>query len=234
MAIDVPEIGVVVVPSALVARAVPAGSNVLVSAEPTAEAVPAGEDASPSPWDLRLELGLAAASGNTRTQDGHLVAAAGRVGDIFDNELKLAMRRASARAGAGGFVSRTKDHVDLAYDLRWKYRESWYAVANFQFFRDPIKDIDQRYTTGLGVGHTLWDEQHGTFKTDIGISQVFETRSGCCKGHALGRPGVALERDFQALAEARPVGDIPPQRTAARVNWRASPCGIPIPECAFS
>ena len=181
VAIDVPEIGVVVVPSALVARAVPAGSTVLANAESTAEAVPAGEDAIPSAWGLRLELGLAAASGNTRTQDGHLVAAAGRVGDIFDNELKLAMRRASARAGAGGFVSRTKDHVDLAYDLRWKYRESWYAVANFQFFRDPIKDIDQRYTTGLGVGHTLWDEQHGTFKTDIGISQVFETRAGAAR-----------------------------------------------------
>ena len=182
VAIDVPEVGVVVVPSALVARAVPARSAGPARSEADAEAAPASDSsAGISAWEVRLEFGLVAASGNTRTQDWHMAAAAERTGDIFDNEINLAARRASARADTGGFTTPTKDHLDLAYDLRWKYRDAWYAVGNFQFFRDPIKDIDQRYTTGVGVGHTLWDEQHGTLKTDIGVSQVVETRAGVAR-----------------------------------------------------
>ena len=195
VAIDVPQVGMVTVPSALVARTMPA---VPPHSEPTAEAAAASDSGThPSAWKLRLELGLAAASGNTRTQDGHLVAAVGRTGDVFDNELNLAARRATARAGTGSFVARTKDHVDLAYDLRWKYDDSWYAVANVQYFRDPLKDIDRRYTTGVGVGHTLWDEQHGTLKTDIGISQVFETRAGVARAMRSDDPAVRWSLTFR-------------------------------------
>ena len=68
----------------------------------------------------------------------------------------------------------TKDQVDVDYNLRWKYGEAWYAVANLEFFQDPIKDIDQRATTGAGVGHTFWESERGALRTDAGISQVFE------------------------------------------------------------
>ena len=174
VAIDVPHVGVVVVPSAQVARVVPA-KQPAAATEPASAAETSERT---SAWEVRSDLGLVVASGNTRTQDMNLVSAAQRTGDVFDNVISLAVRRANAQAGAEGRITRTKDHVDVKYDLRWKYDESWYAVANFQFFRDPIKQLNRRYTTGVGLGHTLWDEQRGTFKTDFGISQVFEAKEG--------------------------------------------------------
>ena len=199
VAIDVPHVGVVVVPSAQVARTVPA-QQAAPRAKQTVQADPTGDDSGKGfsawkEWDIRLNLGLAAASGNIRTQDLNLAAAAGRTGDVFDNMFKLAARRANARAE--GPVIRTKDQLDLAYDLRWKYSDSWYAATNFQFFRDPIKDIDQRYTVGAGFGHTLWDEKHGTLKTDIGISQIFETRAGAARAMRSDDPALRWSLTFK-------------------------------------
>ena len=170
IAIDVPHVGVVVVPSAQVARTEPA--QLPESAE---------QQETTSPWDVRADLGLVVASGNTRTQDMRLTVAAERSGVLFDNVLDLTAGRASARAGAQGPVTLTKDQVDLAYDLRWKYDEAWYAAINLEFFRDPIKDVYERYTAGVGLGHTLWDEPRGTLKTDVGVSQVFEKKAGVAR-----------------------------------------------------
>lgn len=67
---------------------------------------------------------------------------------------------------------------DPDYNLRWKYGDSWYAVAGFEYFQDPIKDIDQRTTTGAGVGHTFWESARGALRTDAGVSRVFEEIGG--------------------------------------------------------
>ena len=113
VAIDVPHVGVVVVPRAQVAR--------------VEQAAPAPPEPPPSAsvWEVRSDLSLVAATGNTRTQDAHLTVAAERTGVVFDNVLDLAVRRANARASAEGPVASTKDQVDMAYDVRWKYDEAW-------------------------------------------------------------------------------------------------------------
>ena len=185
VAIDVPHVGVVVVPTAQVARV-----------EQDAP-VPAGPEQSAPTWEVRSALSLVAASGNTRTQDMHLTVAAERTGVVFDNVLDLAASRANARAGAEGPVTLTKDQIDIAYDLRWKYDEAWYAALNLDFFRDPIKDVYERYTAGLGLGHTLWDEQRGTLKTDIGISQVFEKKAGAARAMRSDDPALRWSLTFE-------------------------------------
>ena len=190
VAIDVPHVGVVVVPTAQVARV---EQDVPALAEP-APSAPVAE--APS-WEVRSDLSLVAATGNTRTQDMHLTVAAERTGVAFDNVLDLAVRRANARAGAEGPVRATKDQVDMAYDLRWKYNEARYAAVNLDFFRDPIKDIYERYTVGAGLGHTLWDEQRGTLKTDIGISQVFEKKAGAARVMRSDDPAVRWTLTFK-------------------------------------
>ena len=132
-------------------------------------------------WDLVADLGLVVARGNTRTEDYNLVLGVERTGKRFDNVAGFAIRRASARLGVDGPVSETKDQLDLSYDLRWKFAadgtggDRWYAVASFDYFRDPIKNIERRMTGGLGMGHTLWDSPRGALATDLGVSQVYET-----------------------------------------------------------
>lgn len=189
VAIDVPHVGVVVAPERLVAKTVrtsaavsapaadgePAAMPVQRPAEnpsPTEPASDSAEDA--GAWDVRSDFGLVVATGNTRTQDMDFVVGAERRGKRFDSVIGLSAHRAKARAASNGQLADTKDQFDLDYDLRWKYRETWYAVANFELFRDPIKDIERRITTGLGLGNRFWMSDLGSLDTDVGISQVFE------------------------------------------------------------
>ena len=168
VAIDVPRIGIVTIPEELVAR---------VDAEdgkPPDEAAPATEPRAPGlidAWDIIADLATTTATGNTETLDVNFVAGATRVGERFDHVLGASWQRGETEALLA------KDQLDLNYDLRWKTSESWYAVANFEFFRDAIKDIDKRYTAGVGLGHTFWQSARGRLSTDGGVSQVFEQRA---------------------------------------------------------
>ena len=173
--IDVERIGKIVVPRSRIASVVrsdDAADATEVETPPTSYL---------ADWDLVADLGLVVARGNTRTEDYNLVLGAERTGKRFDNVAGFAIRRASARLGVEGPVSETKDQLDLSYDLRWKFAadrtrgDRWYAVASFDYFRDPIKNIERRMTGGVGMGHTLWDSPRGALATDLGVSQVHET-----------------------------------------------------------
>ena len=179
--IDVERIGTIVVPRSRIARMARSDSDDAANApaDPVeGETPPASYLAD---WDLVADLGLVVARGNTRTEDYNLVLGAERTGKRFDNVAGFAIRRASARLGVDGPVSETKDQLDVSYDLRWKFAadgsrgDRWYAVASFDYFRDPIKNIERRMTGGLGMGHTLWDSPRGALATDLGVSQVYET-----------------------------------------------------------
>lgn len=188
--IDVAQVGVVRVPCTLVAR--------VESEQPTAwcaeEGEPAatsssdggeganGQPASPpsilartiAEWNLQSDLALAVASGNTRTRDFGLVIGADRTGQRFDNVIGVSIHKAKARIGSDDDLARTKDQLDLDYDLRWKVGDSWYTVANFEYYRDPIKDIERRVTTGLGAGIVLQQSPLGSLSMDAGVSQVVQ------------------------------------------------------------
>ena len=178
VAIDVPRVGVVTVPRARVERVERAAASPSRTADAASETTP---DTSTHPaghrWEVRADLGVAVATGNTRAADLNFVAGVERHGPRFDNVLGVTVHKARAQADVRRSdvgTTTTKDQVDVDYNLRWKYGETWYAVANFEYFRDPIKDIDQRTTTGAGVGHTFWETDRGALRTDAGISRVFE------------------------------------------------------------
>lgn len=176
VAIDVPHIGVVVAPESQVANVI--RDDATAAPQPAPAAQPPQSAAAParrfSEWDLRSDFGIAITSGNTRTQDFDFIVGAERSGERFDNVVGISRHQAKARAEAGGPTTSTKNQFDINYDLRWKYKDTWYAVANFEFFRDPIKDINQRITAGLGLGHLFWESERGALHSDIGVSQVFE------------------------------------------------------------
>ena len=167
VAIDVPDLGVLKIPDARVARVV-ATQDAGVAAETPATAATSGISGLIDAWDVIVDLATTTATGNTETSDVNFVAGATRTGERFDHVLGAVWHRGEAEEILA------KDQLDLNYDLRWKYKDSWYAVANFEYFRDPIKDIDRRYTAGAGLGHTFWTTPRGTLSTDGGISQVFE------------------------------------------------------------
>ncbi len=178
VAVDVPHVGVVTVPDEQVQRVDRDGASPATSGDVKGSAADLSAASTDNGWQARADLGVVVATGNTRAADLNFVAGVVHTGKRFDNQLGVAVHKARALGevlGATGSTTTTKDQVDVDYNLRWKYGENWYAVASVEYFEDPIKDIEQRATTGAGVGHTFWESEMGALRTDAGISQVFES-----------------------------------------------------------
>lgn len=178
VAIAVPDVGTVTVPRAQVERLAKEAAPQPGGADPESAGPPSAASGTESDvlWRARADLGMSVTTGNTRVADLKLVAGVERRGERFDNRLGVAVHKARAnvdapRSTAGSTT--TQDQIDFDYNLRWKYRDDWYAVANFEYFEDPIKDVD-RATTGTGVGHTFWETDRGLLRTDAGVNWVFE------------------------------------------------------------
>ena len=231
VAIDVPQLGVWKIPDALIAR-VESAEDAAPPAEPSTAAASTISGLIDA-WDVIADLAATTATGNTETSDLNFVSSATRTGERFDHVLGATWHRGEVADVATSEQLLAKDQLDLNYDLRWKYRESWYAVANFEYFRDPIKDIDRRYTAGAGFGHTFWTSPRGTLSTDGGVSQVFEKLASVPRRIHVGQqPGTALEPELPALAGTGASRTVPQQPVAAhpRVRPRA-PCGTRTRGC---
>ena len=59
---------------------------------------------------------------------------------------------------------------------------------------DAIKDIDQRYTAGIGGGYAILASERGALTTDIGISQVREESVSAQESSPALRWGVDFNR----------------------------------------
>ena len=185
VALDVANVGVVTVPVEAVEQIdeeSPAQGDAATSGDPETAA---GRGAA---WDATADAGATVSRGNTDALDVALVFAAKRTGLRFDHLFDVNTAKSSALDDV------TRDHLDIEYDLRRKYGDGWYAVGNFEFFRDAIKDIDQRYTAGIGGGYAILASERGALTTDVGISQVLEESMSARKSSPALRWGVDFNR----------------------------------------
>ena len=193
IALDVANIGVITVPSEAVERIEGQGSatsDVAASAESEA-GVPVLADAGVgwgAAWDATADAGATVSRGNTDALDVALVFAAKRSGLRFDHLFDVNTAKSSA------WDEVTRDQLDIEYDLRRKYGDKWYAVGNLEYFRDAIKDIDQRYTVGVGGGYAILASERSALTTDIGISQVLEESMSVRESSPALRWGVDFNR----------------------------------------
>lgn len=183
VAIDVAGIGIVTAPEAQVAR------------------VERTEDDTSKPrWDTTADVGVLVTAGNTQTQDATVVVAGKRSQARVDQLFGVSLARSEA-VGPGGFLTgartRTRDQLDVDYEARWRFGDDWYVLGNFEFFRDPIKEIDNRITLGAGAGRTLTRSEAGSLTTDIGVSQVRESLVGGDQSNPALRWGVTFNRWLQ-------------------------------------
>ena len=123
-------------------------------------------------WVSRLDLGYVLSTGNSETESS-----------AVNFESILSRGKLEHRA----FVNwnqdeaegeTTRNQLDSGYGLRWYFRPKWYGVANIGYFQDELKEIDQRITLGLGLGHQFFDHSLASLSTELGITQVFEDLAG--------------------------------------------------------
>ncbi len=84
----------------------------------------------------------------------------------------------------------TRETVDAGYDLRYYFRDKWYALASIGFFRDELKEIDSRWTLGAGLGYQFFNHSIASLSTDLTATMVVEDLAGASETNPAVRWGV--------------------------------------------
>ena len=111
----------------------------------------------PQRWyvrESRAEAGLTVNEGNTVNRSA-----------VFniDTQLRLGDHRQYAKftARRDENTGKTTKKQNLAsYEYDWLFRRGWYLGATGQYERDPIRDLNHRFTFGVLLGHDFVDSAH--------------------------------------------------------------------------
>ena len=82
--------------------------------------------------------------------------------------------------------------MDVSYGYKRFFSPVWYASLNTNFFRDELKDIDQRLTLSAGAGYQVFNTTSSALSTELGLSSVQERLAGENKSSPALRWGLDL------------------------------------------
>lgn len=146
--------------------------------------------------EARLNVGLAATSGNTDTESYHV-----------DGEFITRTSRDRFRLGGqlnyGSEDSRRSENnaaAVLAYDHF--FSSLWYLNTNFGVARDEFKDLKLRTTAGAGIGHQFRDQTDDRLAVEIGLSYIHEVFE---VGEDRGQPAARYALNFIRRLSLGPV-----------------------------
>lgn len=143
-------------------------------------------------WTSRADLSAIISSGNSETESYNtLIESALKRGNV-EHSVSLLVSQEEAEGET------TKDQLDLDYGYKRFLTEKWYASGNGEYFKDELKDIDQRITLGAGMGYQFWDNSFGAFSSELGVSVVREELVGVEETNPAIRWGLDYNRFFLA------------------------------------
>ena len=141
-------------------------------------------------WASRADLAAQVSNGNTDSQNYSILAESSLKQDTVEHLLTLLVQNEESEGVT------IKEQLDLDYLYKRLVSEKWYASGNFEYFEDPIKEVDSRITLGAGMGYQFWDDSFGAFSSDLGISYVREDIGGETENNPALRWGLNYKRFF--------------------------------------
>ncbi len=72
----------------------------------------------------------------------------------------------------------TKKQTRASYEYDWLFRRSWYLAATADYERDPIRDLNHRFTFGALLGHDILDNEHNFLTIKAGAGYTDEKLGG--------------------------------------------------------
>lgn len=141
-------------------------------------------------WQARSDLGFRASRGNTETTD-FLWQASGfvKMGD-HRHRADLSLERKSQDG------TDTKEQDALTYVYSWFFGESWFFSAGSGYERDPIRELDYRYTPGVGLGVQIFDDADQQLELSLSTVWVSEKIGGVADGSGAARWDFRFTRDL--------------------------------------
>ena len=106
-------------------------------------------------WNSRVDLALALSSGNSTAESYNTLIESDYNRDRTAHQITLLVNTEDSE----GF--KTKDQLDLDYGFKLFLSDQWFSSANAEYFSDPIKDVDQRISLGVGAGYQFVDNSFG-------------------------------------------------------------------------
>lgn len=137
----------------------------------------------PEPWydrDSHVDLNATVRDGNTDSSNVLFFA---------DTRLRLGDHR---HVGELTFARDEVDGVDTKkqdlfhYEYNWLFNDPWYLGATATYERDPIKDLDHRYTLGALVGRDIFDDNVKFLTVSLGAGWSEEELGGVTDSGGVG------------------------------------------------
>lgn len=137
----------------------------------------------PAPYYKRTshaEVAVTINSGNTDSQNSLIYG---------DTRIKLGEHRHYAdisfrRDETDGV--KTKEQDLFNYNYNWLFNEPWFMGASFSYERDPIKELDHRYTAGLLFGRDIFNDAGRFLSVNIGAGWSDQEQSGVSSSGGVG------------------------------------------------
>ncbi|MGB0997405.1 MAG: DUF481 domain-containing protein [Pseudomonadales bacterium] len=144
----------------------------------------------PLDWATRVDLSAVFSSGNSSTESFNTLAES-RLKRPNAQHLATLLRNTEKSEG-----TTSKDQVDLSYGYKRFISPRWFGSANSNYFRDELKDIDQRLTLGAGLGFQVLNSSRGVLSTELGVSAVQERLDGLDRTNPAARWAIDFQRYF--------------------------------------
>lgn len=90
----------------------------------------------------------------------------------------------------------TKEQDLLNYAYNWLFADPWYVGGSFSWERDPIRELDHRYTAGLLVGRDIFDDAKKFLTFSIGVGYSDEEIGGATESGTVGLWNLRYEHTF--------------------------------------
>lgn len=81
---------------------------------------------------------------------------------------------------------KTKEQDLLNYNYNWLFNQPWFMGGSFTYERDPIKDLEHRYTAGLLFGRDIFNDAGRFLSISFGAGYSDQEQAGISDSGAVG------------------------------------------------
>lgn len=139
--------------------------------------------AAPAPyfeWNASVDFNATVNNGNSDSRNSLLFTQGGMRFGAHRHTGDLTFRREKAN----GIDTVEQDLVNYAYN--WMFADPWYLGASLVAERDPIRELDHRYTPGLLIGRDIFDDTNRFLTFSLGVGYTDEEIAGISDSGAVG------------------------------------------------
>ncbi len=146
-------------------------------------------------WETRSDLSLGGSRGNTETND-FLWQGFGRV-KFGDHRHELDLR--FDKKEQDGLV--TKEQYNSSYFYSWFFSDRWFLGSGIGYERDPIRQLTDRFTTGVGFGYQVFEDADRLLEVTLAAIAVRENIAGFTNDSSTAQWNLTYRRDVTSDME---------------------------------